>query len=207
MKKEIAIVDRDFDLAVTYKGLVNCTQDFAVVEICTTVEGAIECIEAKRPDIVFLEIDFPLSSGLKLMEVIKHKDFSIEIVVISRLTDRNSIFQSFRSGASGYLVKSQNTLEILDALKELKRNGSPLSSSVSRMIVRELQVNLDPIVSIREKEVLEHLAMGKNYREIAGDLKIAPDTTRTHIRNIYSKLEVNSKAEAIKRAKKEKIIL
>ena len=120
--------------------------------------------------------------------------------------DDERVFQSLCAGACGYLTKNTPIAKILSAIKEAHNGGAPMSMQVARMVVQSFRTQSQSELSPREKEVLTELCMGKSYKKVGESLFISQDTVRTHIRNIYRKLEVNSKAEAVAKAFKEKLL-
>jgi DNA-binding NarL/FixJ family response regulator len=116
------------------------------------------------------------------------------------------VFQALCAGASGYITKNSNHTELLSAIKELIQGGAPMTSNIAKMVVKSFQKNPNSPISARETEVLELLAQGKSYSMIARDLFITKETAKSHIKNIYAKLQVNSKSEAIAKATREKLI-
>ncbi len=129
-----------------------------------------------------------------------------EIIMFSVHQDDEKIFQSLCAGACGYLTKNTPIPKVLSAIKEAKNGGAPMSMNVARMVVNSFRPKSTFILSIREKEVLNELCKGKSYKKIGNSLFISQDTVRSHIRNIYRKLEVNSKSQAVAKAFKEKLI-
>lgn len=122
------------------------------------------------------------------------------------LRDSEMVFQGLRAGAAGYIIKSANFLEIIRALEEISSGGAPMSHQIARMVIDNMHVNPNSPLSARETEVLQLIAEGKSYSEISSDLFISKATTRSHTRNIYVKLNVNSKSQALDIAKKDKLI-
>jgi DNA-binding NarL/FixJ family response regulator len=127
-------------------------------------------------------------------------------MVLSAYDDPENIFKALRAGASGYILKSTQPEKIIDAIKELHAGGSPMSSQIARKVVTEFasfQTKPNAAceeLSRRENEILEFLSKGFRYKEIADQLFLSTETVRTHIRNIYEKLQVNSRVEALKKA-------
>ncbi|HQU74101.1 MAG TPA: response regulator transcription factor, partial [Calditrichia bacterium] len=120
--------------------------------------------------------------------------------------DDQSIFDSICAGATGYLLKDTPPADLLAAIKEVYEGGSPMTASIARRVVSSFKKNVENPLTKRENEILARLCDGENYRDIAGALFISGDTVRAHIKNIYRKLQVSSRAEAVKKALKDGLI-
>ena len=145
-------------------------------------------------------------NGISGIYEIKKRMPGIEVIVNSIYEDSELVFQALCAGASGYITKNSNHNELLDAIEEVMSGGAPMSSRIAKMVVESFQKNPNSPLSPRETEVLELLSKGKSYSLIAKDLFITKETAKSHIKNIYSKLQVNSKSEAIAKAMQEKLI-
>lgn len=130
------------------------------------------------------------------------------MIMLTVHADEDSIFESLRAGAVGYLVKNIFPSKLLNSIKEVKNGGSPMSSSIARKVVSSFNSFRQPAANLtkRETEVLDLLCKGKSYKVIADELFISPDTVRYHLKNIYKKLQVNSKYEAMMKAMKNGLV-
>ncbi|MFP4092489.1 MAG: LuxR C-terminal-related transcriptional regulator [Cyclobacteriaceae bacterium] len=129
-----------------------------------------------------------------------------KIIVITVHANSELVFQALCAGASGYITKNADHSKLLDAKAEVRMGVAPMSSQIARMLVQSFQKNTDSPLSQRETEVLEHLAKGKSYTVIADELFVHKETIKSHIKNSYTKLQVNSKADAIEKALKDRLI-
>jgi DNA-binding NarL/FixJ family response regulator len=120
--------------------------------------------------------------------------------------DNEQVFEALKAGATGYITKSSNYLELLSALEEISRGGAPMSSKIARMVIDNFHINPNSPLTKRETEILQLISEGKTYTQISEQLFISKETAKTHIKNIYSKLQVNSKSEALARAAQDKLI-
>jgi DNA-binding NarL/FixJ family response regulator len=120
--------------------------------------------------------------------------------------DTALVFDAIKAGASGYLSKSSNYTELLAGLEEIVKGGAPMSTKIARMVVEDFRLNTTSILTTREREILGHLAAGKTYSQIASDLIVSGETVKTHMKNIYKKLNVNRKSEAIQKGYEERLI-
>jgi DNA-binding NarL/FixJ family response regulator len=155
-------------------------------------------------ELVLSDIQLPGKSGIDFIGWLKPIRPDIQFMVLSSFDDAGKVFKALKAGASGYLLKNTPSNKLIEALQDLKRGGSPMSSQIARLVVSAFQQEIsytDPqaSLSVREKEVLEQLSKGFSYKEIAANLFISIETVRTHIRNIYEKLHVRNRAEALKK--------
>jgi DNA-binding NarL/FixJ family response regulator len=177
-----------------------------VVATYESCEAALKHLDKDHPDIVLMDIELPGISGIEGTRIIKKQHPDIEILVITVHDDSDLVFQALVAGASGYITKNAPHNKILDAINEIAQKGAPMSSKIARLVVESFQRNQNSPLSPRETEVLELLAEGKSYSVIADELFIHKETVKSHIKNIYYKLQVNSKAAAIEVARKNKLI-
>lgn len=147
-----------------------------------------------------MDIDLPGMNGIEGTMQIKKRRPKCIVLIITVLEDSDKVFRSLCAGAGGYIVKNSDTDDIVKSIAEAFAGGAPMSLNIARMVVQSFNQPQDSPLSEREKEVLQGIAQGKTYSRIAIDLFISKETVRTHIKNIYQKLAVNSKADALKAA-------
>ncbi|MGD1889636.1 MAG: response regulator [Cyclobacteriaceae bacterium] len=186
--------------------LISSVSQHIVVNTYVTCEEAIKQLSDDRPDIILMDLELPGMHGVEGIRKIKKLLPEVNILVISVHTNSELVFQALCSGASGYITKNAGHSKILDAITEVKKGGAPMSSQIARMVVQSFQKITDSPLTSRETEVLELLAKGKSYSAIANDLFVHKETIKSHIKNIYGKLQVNSKADAIEKALKQRLI-
>ena len=209
MSKEVSriIIIEDNDIVKEgFKLLISSLSNHEVVATYESCEDAIRSLEKDKPDIVLMDIELPGMNGIEGTRIIKKQHPEIEILVITVHDDSDLVFQALVAGASGYITKNAPHNKILDAINEIAEGGAPMSSKIARLVVESFQRNQNSPLSPRETEVLELLSEGKSYSVIADELFIHKETVKSHIKNIYYKLQVNSKAAAIEVAKKNKLI-
>jgi DNA-binding NarL/FixJ family response regulator len=168
-------------------------------------------LHAFHPDVVLLDIGMPGMTGLEALPIIKAIHPDTQVVMQTVFDDDDRIFQAVRSGASGYLLKNTPPAEIVQAIFDVYRGGSPMTSSVARRVLQYFQEPpkshpAEQLLSSREQDILRVLMKGYSYKLIADELGISIDTVRSHIRHVYEKLQVNSKTEAILKAMNEGLI-
>ncbi len=205
-KKRVLIVEDDDEIRNSFSLIVNSSQKFMVVNAYGRVEDAIENLHRDRPEIVLMDIELPGINGIQGTKVIKDKAPHTDIIMVSVYEDSELVFEALKAGASGYITKSANYLELLTALEEITRGGAPMSSKIARMVIDNFHVNPNSPLTKRETEILQLISEGKTYTQISEELFISKETAKTHIKNIYSKLQVNSKSEAIAKANQERLI-
>jgi len=205
-KKRVIIIENDVEIRSSYALIVNSSPKFFVVNVYDTCEEAIKNLHRDKPDIVLMDIELPGMNGIKGTKIIKDKNPHILIVMVTVYEDSDMVFDALKSGASGYITKSSNYLELLGALEEISRGGAPMSSKIARLVIDNFHVNPNSPLSKRETEVLRLISEGKTYSQISEELFVSKETAKTHIRNIYSKLQVSCKADAVERANTDKLI-
>ncbi len=168
-----------------------------------SVEEMLEFLEKHMlPDVILMDIQLPGMSGIKGMEVIKDKYPDVDIIMLTVYHDSHKIFDSLKAGASGYLLKHTSLPEIREAIDMLLKGGAPMSPQIARKVITHFndqkpKKNPESMLTSREQDIVNGLVDGLSYKMIADRFDISIDTVRAHIRNIYKKLHVNSKAEVI----------
>lgn len=201
----IAIVEDDNEIRQTLQLILDGSSGFACKYSFPDAESAITSIPTLPVDVVLMDIDLPGKSGIEATRDLKKKSGAIDFIMLTVQSDDDSIFESLCAGASGYLLKDTNPADLLVHIKEVHDGGSPMSSQIARRIINSFRIIENPL-SERETEVLKLLSQGYNYKDVAEEIYLSPHTVKTHIKNIYSKLHVNNRAEAIYKAIKQKLI-
>lgn len=205
-KKRVLIVEDDQEIRNSFTLIVNSSQKFTVVNAYGKCEDAIDNLSRDKAEIVLMDIELPGMNGIQGTKIIKDKAPHTDIVMVSVYEDSELVFEALKAGASGYITKSANYMELLGALEEIIRGGAPMSSKIARMVIDNFHVNPNSPLTKRETEILQLISEGKTYTQISEELFISKETAKTHIKNIYSKLQVNSKSEAIAKATQERLI-
>jgi DNA-binding NarL/FixJ family response regulator len=202
----ICIVEDDHLIRDGFALLINSTYGYYVVNTYSNCEDALKNLASDNPDVILMDIELPGMNGIEGIERIKKLRPKVNIIVVTVYDNDQLVFQALCAGAGGYLTKNMQPARLLEAIKDIQEGGAPMSTNIARMVVSSFQKNRNSPLTPRETEVLELLAKGKSYSSIAEQLFVDKETIRTHIKNIYWKLEVHSKAEAIEKALKNKLI-
>jgi DNA-binding NarL/FixJ family response regulator len=202
--KNIIIVEDNEDIRMGFELLINATESYKVIAAFDSFENGYESIIDFKPHIILMDIDLPGINGIESTIRIKQKLPQTDIIIVTVFENSERVYDSLCAGATGYLTKTFSPKELLDALDEISKGGAPMTAKIARMIVSSFEKNRDTPLSVRETNVLNELAAGKSYKSIASELCVSLDTVKFHIKNIYSKLEVNNKEDAIFFAKQKK---
>ena len=156
-------------------------------------------------ELVLTDIQLPAKSGIDFIAWLKPLRPDIQLMVLSAYNEADKVFKALKAGATGYILKNTEAAKIIEALHDLRKGGSPMSNEIARKVVNAFQQEVEykdakENLSTREKEVLQWLSKGFSYKEIAEKLFISVETVRTHIRNIYEKLQAGNKIEALRKA-------
>ena len=202
----ICIIEDNDIIRDGFSMLIESIAEFEVVNTYSSCEQALKHIVRDSPHIILMDINLPGMTGIEGTYKIKKLLPDVNIIVITIHDNSDMVFQALCAGACGYIKKSSNYTQLLDAIKEAREGGAPMSSSIARMVVESFQKNQDSPLTSRETEILELIYKGKSYSVIAEELFIHKETVKSHIKNIYFKLQVHTKAEAIEKALKNKFI-
>ena len=202
MAIKVAIIEDDDWIRENLASQIRETSGFACVGSYANGEDALTQITKLVPDVVLMDINLPKMNGIECVKKLKILAPSVQILMLTVYEDSDKIFDSLLAGASGYLLKRTPQAEIIDSIADVYRGNSPMTGHIARKVVQYFNQrgsNSKEIekLSKREHEVLEHLAQGIAYKEIADVLSLSIDTVRMHIKGIYGKLHVHSRGEAV----------
>lgn len=197
----VAIVEDDGGLQSGLVILLNAAEGMTCVGAFSSAEDFLRNLSKIKADVLVVDINLPGISGIELVEKVKTLMPDAEVLILTMYEDGDLIFRALQAGASGYLLKRVPPAKLVAAIREVAIGGAPMSPSVARRIVQQFQpaVSRCPEIALltgRERETLELLSKGQLYKEIGDQLGISIDTVRSHIRKIYEKLRVQSRAEA-----------
>ncbi len=199
---KVAIIEDNNSLRNNLENLFNKTDGIRCVVSLTNLLNVVSEIGKVLPDIILMDIGLPHISGIEGVRTVKDNFPQIQVLMFTVFEDDEKIFDAIRAGASGYLLKKTPPEEIVEAIIELYHGGAPMSASIARKVILSFQSQAPSSVqdfqlTAREKEILYSLVDGLSYKKIAEKHFVSISTIRTHICNIYDKLHVNSKAEAV----------
>jgi DNA-binding NarL/FixJ family response regulator len=198
----VALVEDDSWVRENLEREINKSEGFACIGSYATAEAAVAAIPARPPDVAVLDINLPGMDGIECLRQLRTRCPEMNFLMLTVYEESEKIFQSLRAGASGYLLKRSSTAEVLEALRQVNEGGAPMSSAIARRVVKyfsqgdEGQPDLTQL-SPRERDVLELLARGSAYKEIAHKLGLGIETIRMNVKHIYGKLHVHSRGEAV----------
>lgn len=205
MKINVCIVDDNKDIRQALEEVIKLSDDYVCIGAYANVEEALDGIPDMHPNVVLMDINLGTGSGIDCVRKLKPQNPDILYMMCTVYEEDEKIFEALSAGASGYILKKTAPDKLLEAIKELHEGGAPMSSQIARKVVAAFQGkptdnnvadNLS-MLSNREKEILELLARGMLYKEIAAALFISQETVRKHVYHIYEKLHVNNRIEAI----------
>lgn len=205
MSLRISIVEDDPEIRDGISFLLNQTPGFACINSYATAEAALAGIPGDAPDVVLMDINLPAMNGVECVRRLTAQLPELVVLMLTVYEDTDAIFQSLTAGASGYLLKRTSSAELIESIRQARDGSSPMSGHIARKVVqyfhRVPSPSLAPkpleVLSPREQAVLERLAQGCLYKEIAEQLGISLDTVRKHLGQVYRKLHVHSRTEAV----------
>jgi DNA-binding NarL/FixJ family response regulator len=206
LSRNVVVIDMQ-DTATDIASVLNDSEKFRVAATYENSTAALENIEHDRPDIILMELELPGGNGIAFLKEIRSKYPDIDVVILSQHDHYSTFIEAFKNGAAGYLVKTPSGITKIDLhLESFFRGGAPLSDVVIKKLVESFRKSAFTPLTIRETQILKLIVDGNSYSQIASELKISKETSKTHIKNIYRKLMVNSKSQAVKMALTEKLI-
>jgi DNA-binding NarL/FixJ family response regulator len=198
----VSIVEDNEQLRGTLARVINRADGFRCLSQYANAEDALATLPKDPPDVVLMDINLPGMNGVECVRQLKQAAPKILVVMLTVYEDTDNIFNALAAGAAGYLLKRTKTAELLEAIREVHRGGSPMTTHIARKVTQSF-VRAGPSpqptenLSQREQEVLDCLSHGFLYKEIAEKLGISYETVHTYIRRIYEKLQVRTRTEAV----------
>jgi DNA-binding NarL/FixJ family response regulator len=208
MPISVAIIEDLEEIREGLKNYIEPDKELVVVGAFASAEEAMIMLPRIRPDIAIMDINLPGINGIGCIRAIKDDCPATQFMMFTIYENDEKIFEALQAGASGYLLKNTDPLDILEAIKELHDGGSPMSPNIARKVVNIFRAKNDSsvhsdLLAKRENDVLELLSKGLLYKEIADHLSIALGTVRQHIHSIYEKLHVQNRTEALNKVSKK----
>lgn len=199
---KVAIVEDDAVIRTSLRQLLQQTPGLTCAAVCHSAEEALRQLPAVRPDVVLMDIHLPQMTGVECAAQLKERLPETQIMMLTVFEDSEHIFNALKAGASGYLLKRSEPQDVLDAIRDIREGGAPMSSQIARKVVqafREPRTTRSPAAKLtqREEEILGCLSEGYSDKDISDRLGITVPTVRTHLTHIYEKLHVQSRTEAV----------
>ncbi len=197
---KIIAIDNDVAFHETYSYYFQSYFNYTLAGVYSTIEEALEDFDWIQPDIVLSEVDMATGiDGIEGIQLFKAKNPEVKVIMVSHQSDYELIKTSFKNQANGFLTKPITKKRLLRALNSVRDEGAALSSDIAKKIISMFQRKSYSLFSDRENQIVEYLGQGATYKSIAEKLFVSPSTINFHIQNIYLKLDVNSKSEALQK--------
>ena len=202
MQIKVAIVDDDEDIRASLAALIRRAPDLKLAGDYPNAETALKEIPHCPPDVVLMDINLPGMKGVECVRQLNAALPGVQFLMLTVYEDSDSLFNSLKAGASGYLLKRTAPARLLEAIRDVHSGGSPMTPQLARRVVRFFSKSAGgasprPNLTPGETEFLDQLAKGYAYKEIADRMKISIDTVRSYVRTVYEKLHVHSRTEAV----------
>jgi len=212
MSIRVAIYEDNRNLREGLFQLIDGTDGFRCVGAFANCDRIVRQIEEVKPDVILMDIELPGISGIDAVKILKENFPEVKVLMETIFEDNDKIFDSICNGAEGYILKNTPPVLILSAIKEIYEGGAPMTPSVASKVLKMFKKNSSALLketidlTEREKEILRSLVEGMSYKMIAATCFISIDTVSGHIKNIYKKLQVHSKSEAVVKAIKGRMV-
>jgi len=210
MRTRVAIVEDHEKTREYLAALFGGSDGIELVGVFGNGQDALQGLTDSAPDVFIVDLNLPDMSGIDVIRVMREKLPRLEILVLTIHENREHLFLALQAGATGYLVKGTSSAEIINAVAMLMAGGAPMSPVVARYVIEEFQdvkgARESSALTKREREVLQGVASGLSEKKLADTLSLSPHTIHTHIKKIYRKLQVNSRAEAVLKARNKGIV-
>lgn len=202
MAVRVCLVEDDREIRQLISDLILVSGQFEFLGGFDTAEDLIRVFDKLRPDVVLMDLQLPGRNGIECIRELKLKAPEVQFLVCTVFDDNERVFDALMAGATGYMLKSGDSSNIVDAIQSVYRGESPMSGVIARKVIdrfsaRKRSADYNEKLTERERQIVEYLAKGFRYKEIAAELNLSIETVRTHIRNVYEKLQVGTRIEAI----------
>jgi DNA-binding NarL/FixJ family response regulator len=200
----VAIVEDDREIRTLLRGILERAEGLTVVGVFPDAESYLDEVERIAADVALMDIGLPGANGIECVRQAKPRRPETQYLMSTVFESPAYIHEALCAGATGYMVKNAEAEDIIAAVRDIHGGGSPMSPPIARLVVAsfqgQAQQNIqDHLLTDREKGILDQLANGLMYKEIAAKAGISTETVRKHVRNIYEKLQVGSRMEAIRK--------
>lgn len=196
---KIIVIDHDLSFHEAYEYYFETFRDYSLKGIYGSIKEALQDYDKTQPDIIVSEVSMPDGCGIEGIGHFRKKDSQVKIIMLSAQSDLEIVKKAFKNMADGYLTKPVSKSSLFHALNSIKYEGATISNDIAKKIISLFQPKSYASFSERENQIIEYLSQGATYKTIANNLFVTPSTVNFHIQNIYLKLNVNSKSEALKK--------
>ncbi len=208
---KVVLYEDNATLRTSLTHLLQSSEEFEFLGAYESPINILQNCKNNIPDVILMDVDMPLMNGIEATKLVKEHFPQVNILILTVFEDRDKLFSALQAGASGYLLKKSKIIEIIEAIHEIFHGGSPMTPAIARKVLEyfaqpKVIKNEENNLSERELDILKCLVNGDSYKMIASKCYISMGTVRSHINNIYKKLHVNSKSEAVVKALKEKLV-
>jgi DNA-binding NarL/FixJ family response regulator len=207
----LLIYEDNDSLRESVSNLLTLSKDLLLLAAFPRADDIIRQFEHYRPEVILMDIDMPGISGIEAVRLVRQVDKKVHIIMLTVFDDNRHVLDAICAGASGYLLKKHLSDHLTDAIRQVMAGEPPMSPGIARMHQSQSPTQPTPTpnnynLSTRENEILSHLSKGKSIKLMASELSISVETVRTHIKNIYEKLQVHTQTEAVSKAINEKLV-
>jgi DNA-binding NarL/FixJ family response regulator len=207
----VMIYEDNNSLRETLAGLINFSKGLLLLGEYPRADRVVSQVKEANPDVILMDIDLPGVNGIEAVKQVRQLNRQVRIVMLTVFDDNRHVLEAICAGASGYILKKYISDHLVEAIDQVMRGEAPMSPGIARMVIESMHRVVSPTDDVyqltpREKEILGKLSGGSSYKLIAAELSLSIDTVRSHIKNIYGKLQVHSQIEAVNKAAKERLI-
>jgi DNA-binding NarL/FixJ family response regulator len=206
LKKRIVVADVDESFRFLVESMLKLSDQFVMVGSYNEPIQLVKNLMKDKPDLIVTDIYFPDIDPREYLRQLQERNHLLDVLIMTDYEDANLIIELISLGAAGYILKKNKIGNLYEGIQAVAEGGSPLDFSIARKLIRHMQVTKSSPLTRQESNVLKLITQGKTYSMIADELCISNETSKTHIKNIYRKLEVNSKTDAVRKAFKEKLV-
>jgi DNA-binding NarL/FixJ family response regulator len=208
---KVALYEDNDTLRNSLSQLLQSSEEFEFLGAYNSPVDILLNCNISLPEVILMDVDMPILNGIEATKLVKEHFPQVNILILTVFEDKIKLFSALQAGASGYLLKKSKVMEIVEAIHEINRGGSPMTPEIARKVLEyfnqpKIKQSDENALSEREVEILKCLVDGDSYKMIASNCFISMGTVRSHINNIYKKLHVNSKSEAVVKALRDKLV-
>jgi len=211
MQIGIVVYEDNSNLRESLCNFITFSKELILLGNFARVDEVVTQVAQLQPDVILMDIDMPGMNGIEAVKQIRTFNKQVQIIMLTVFDDNGHVLDAICAGASGYLLKKYISDHLLDAITQVLQGEAPMSPGIARMVIQSMQQGAKPVAKTyhltqREKEILSSLSRGNSFKLIAVELAISIDTVRTHIKNIYEKLQVHTQTEAVSKAVNERLV-